>query len=70
MRAFAEFVLESEVQAKVSTTSTFYPLDSSFAAEAKAALRPLDVARDPFEHATGKDADEALAITRAERPTV
>ena len=62
VRAFAEFVLESEVQGVVNNF-LFYPLDSTFAAEAKAALSNLpDTWR--FEHATGKDADE-VAITRA-----
>ena len=62
VRAFAEFVLESEVQGVVNNF-LFYPLDSTFAAEAKAALSGLPD-RWTFEHATGKDADE-VAITRA-----
>ena len=62
VRAFAEFVLESEVQGVVKNF-LFYPLDSTFAAEAKAALSGLPD-RWTFEHATGKDADE-VAITRA-----
>ena len=62
VRAFAEFVLESEVQ-DVVKNFLFYPLDSTFAAEAKAALSGLPD-RWTFEHATGKDADE-VAITRA-----
>ena len=62
VRAFAEFVLESEVQ-KVVEDFLFYSLDSAFAAEAKAALSNLPD-RWTFEDATGKDADE-VAITRA-----
>ena len=62
VRAFAEFVLESEVQGVVNNF-LFYPLDSAFAAEAKAALSNLPDTWT-FEHATGKDADE-VAITRA-----
>ena len=62
VRAFAEFVLESEVQGVVENF-LFYPLDSAFAAEAKAALSNLPDTWT-FEHATGKDADE-VAITRA-----
>ena len=62
VRAFAEFVLESEVQGVVNNF-LFYPLDSTFAAEAKAALSGL-TSTWKFEHATGKDADE-VAITRA-----
>ena len=62
VRAFAEFVLESEVQ-KVVENFLFYPLDSIFADEAKDALSNLPD-RWKFEDATGKDADE-VAITRA-----
>jgi len=62
VRAFAEFVLESETQAIVEDFY-FYPLESSFAAEAKAALSGLP-STWTFEDATGKDADGA-AITRA-----
>ena len=61
VRAFAEFVLESEVQGVVNNF-LFYPLDSSFAAEAKAALSDLPN-KWTFEHATGKDAD-GNTITR------
>ena len=65
VRAFAEFVLESEVQ-DVVKNFLFYPLDSTFAAEAKAALSGLPGLPDrwTFEHKTGEDADEG-ALTRA-----
>ena len=56
VRAFAEFVLESETQAIVEDFY-FYPLESSFAAEAKAALSVLP-STWKFEDATGKDANK------------
>ena len=62
VRAFAEFVLESEVQGVVENF-LFHPLDSTFAAEAKDALSGLPD-RWTFEHKTGEDADEG-ALTRA-----
>ena len=57
VRAFAEFVLESEVQGVVKNF-LFYPLDSDFAAEAKRALRVVTTTPMwKFEDAIGKDAD-------------
>ena len=64
VRAFAEFVLDSEVQAIVKDFY-FYPLDGTFAAEAKeAVIAGLPTRKWTFESATDKDAD-GNDITRA-----